>query len=120
MNANHTGQEVMSNNKRFAKPLRWETGFGGSNPPLSDTESVSRRLEASNSSFSWAGSIAMMGTYRQWVHSLSGRDRSCLPLVGGCHRENVGKLYCPSVFHQSRSPPSSRLRVESAKDCEIG
>jgi integrase len=31
----HTGQGVASNGKRFAKPLNWETGFGGSNPPLS-------------------------------------------------------------------------------------
>jgi integrase len=28
-------QQVASNIKRFAKPLNWETGFGGSNPPLS-------------------------------------------------------------------------------------
>ena len=31
----HTGQRVASNSKRFAKPLNWETGFGGSkSPPL--------------------------------------------------------------------------------------
>ena len=38
------GNDVASNDNRFAKPLNWETGFGGSNPPLSvlDTSESSR------------------------------------------------------------------------------
>ena len=31
-------QPVMSSRQRFAKPLDWETGLGGSNPPLSASE----------------------------------------------------------------------------------
>jgi hypothetical protein len=32
----------------IAKPLNWETGFGGSNPPLSALNSIARHLRLSS------------------------------------------------------------------------